>query len=141
MPDFVQNGFVTPEGKRVIEHMESTINVAESADSIDALNSLSGPLKHYYLNVMKAKTLSEGEWLRDYSYAAGTVHQALVEADTDKAEKDALKEADAGIAAELEKVKQLLESVVTDNKALRSELDELKKPAKKGSKKTDDTEE
>lgn len=141
MPDFVQNGFVTPEGKRVIEQLETMLTEAEAAGDIQALNQLSGSTKHYYMHVRKLHDMNEAEWLRDYNYAAGAIYQTLAEADEKQAEQDALKEADAGLAGELEKLKLLLESVVSDNKNLRLEIDELKKPAKKSAKKAVEAEE
>lgn len=82
MPNFVNAGVITAEGKQVIEYMEGKINEA-AKQGADALNGLPGYMKHYHVNVMTLEAYGQAEWLRDFSAAhvAWGEVQALQEAD------------------------------------------------------------
>lgn len=125
MVELVQNGFVTPDGKRVIDEMNRQIEEAEKAQDIEALNKLSGHVKHYYVNVCKMALLSEAEWLRDHSYGAGVVFSALEEAAQEAAEKQEIKDGQNAITEALESLKAQMQAQID---ALKTELAEARKP-------------
>lgn len=108
MPNqFSQYGNVTPEGQRVIQYMEAAAQVAEGQD-IEALNALSGPVKHYYVNVTKLHLMTPARWLEDYTNAAQAIMRNLTEAETAQAAADADKQERAALAESLEEVKAAL---------------------------------
>lgn len=117
MPDFTKHGELTAEGQRVADYMDGVL--AEAGDNIDAINALPGHVKSWYVHVRKMHTATPGGWMESNGYAAGAVHQYLIEQDAAaaaaKAEKQQRESIDNTTA---ETIKSLTDQV----KALNARL-------------------
>lgn len=105
---FQQYGTLTDDGQRVIAYMESACREAEAKDDVEALNALSGPIKHYYVNVFKLKLLPAWHWLEDFGNAAQAILRNITEAEAAQQEAVADKAAVSALAESLEEVKAAL---------------------------------
>ena len=60
-PAFVNiDGSTTEDGRRLIDWIESHFIEADRANDITLINSLSGDIKHYYVNVYKLNKMTGG---------------------------------------------------------------------------------
>lgn len=143
------DGSPSEDGYKYIAWMEAQFTEADQSNDIRLLNSLSGDIQHYYVNVFKMKMMSPEAWLRDYKnstarngyrnyiYAQEQVEaQSQLEATTQKAVEleagmNTLKEA---LAAQKEAYDQQME-------ALRAEMVKLMAGGKKRASKAADVEE
>lgn len=72
-PEFVYNGKLTDEGRKIVEHINTVLDEAESlieGQNMAPLNALSGPYQDYYVNVRKAGLHTPDSWVKDRAYAA-----------------------------------------------------------------------
>ncbi|MFA6044740.1 MAG: hypothetical protein WC718_07135 [Phycisphaerales bacterium] len=146
--EFVQNGAITPEGQKVIARLEAGIAEAlklEEGQNAGALNALSGPYKHYLVNVQqmgKHTGFTPAQWLKDYAYGAQSVYD-LVLAEEKQAAQDKLNEdtvaQQAGLADKIGDLeKRLTEALATIDKqtadmaALQETQTEPDRPKKAG---------
>lgn len=143
-PNFVNvDGTPTEDGRRLIEWIESHFVEADKSNDIAMLNSLSGDIQHYYVNVYKLNKMTGGtsagiapaQWLRDYknSFAmsswrnwkfteAAAVKESQLEATTAKTA-----ELEAGLNEFKEAVLGQIAKLQEDNAALQKKLDAAKK--------------
>jgi cell shape-determining protein MreC len=126
---------------RIIRYLDGLCAEADREASPESVNGLPGMVKHYYVNVFKARLLTSESWLRDYPGAAAAAWRNLTEADDSEAQRRTLNETRAGqtrLAAELAALKESLADQVAELEQelgqLRQENDRLK--GKRGAKKT-----
>jgi predicted RNA-binding Zn ribbon-like protein len=110
---FVLNNTVTDSGKQVIAYMNEAIENAEQDANPTAVNSLPGMVKHYYVNVVKAKTMTESSWLRDHVNAASAVWDTIVSLKEAEEQKQAIAETAAGQTKLTEQLTTLQEALNT----------------------------
>ena len=125
MVDFVRYGEITAEGARVIAYMKAQLKEAEAAGGVEAINALSGAIKHFYANCLQLKSFSEAEWLTSYGNSAGAMFVYLTEA-------EAQQEAAAKEAAERTRISESLDEVkaaLAVALARIAELETAEKPA------------
>src|SRR5215470_13987985 len=111
---------------RIIGYLDGLCAEADREASPEAVNGLPGMVKHYYVNVFKARLLTPDSWLRDYPGAAAAVWRDLAEADDVESQRRTLAGAVAGqnrIAAELAALKESLADQVAQ---LEQELEQLR---------------
>lgn len=106
--EFVQYGTVTPAGQEVIEHINATLTAAEATNDVDAINSLAGHIKHYYVNVMKLRALSPAQFLESYPNAARSIAGYLRDVRESAAARQAEIEERTRLSESLEEVKAAL---------------------------------
>lgn len=147
-PAFVNiDGSTTEDGRKLINWIEAHFVEADRANDVGLINSLSGDLKHYYVNVYKMNKMTGGEsgglsasqWLSDYrnSIAMGawrnyqyTLDQAVkesqLEATTAKTEELAtgLNELKEALMGQMSKLQE-------ENAALRADLDKIRGKSKR----------
>jgi len=123
---FVQNGVITPDGQKVIGRLEAGIAEAmklEEGQNAGALNAISGPFKHYLVNVKQMGPhtgFTPAQWLKDYGYGAQSIYD-LVLAEEKQAAQDKLNEdtvaQQAGLADKIGDLeKRLTEALATIDK-------------------------
>ena len=138
-PVFVDNGAITPDGKRLVEFVVAQFEEADRENNVAALNNLSGPIAEYYVNVHKLGSLTPEKWLKDMSHSARNAYDIMqyVEAQALKESAAAQATADtanavSGLEAELTKLKESIAEQVAkleqENVALRQELEALHNP-------------
>jgi len=111
---------------RIITYLDGLCAEADQHGSPEVVNGLPGMVKHYYVNVFKARLLTPESWLRDYPGAAAAVWRNLSEAESAEAHQRALAETRAGqshLAAELAALKESLADQVAQ---LEQELEQLR---------------
>ena len=137
------DGSPTEDGRKLIAWIESQFAEADATNDIALINSLSGDIKHYYVNVYKLNKmsgssgagLSAEKWLsdyrnsiamnawRNYSYVQEqVVKQNQLEATTAKTEELA-----AGLNDFKEALAEQMAKLAADNAALHAELAKLHK--------------
>jgi hypothetical protein len=93
VPDFIQNGELTPAGLAVKTRIEMQIAAAqrlvEDKKDIGYINGLAGHLKHYYVNVASLRSITPALWLKEQTYAASVVW-GEIEAERQLAEEAAV---------------------------------------------------
>src|SRR5262245_62859025 len=118
---------------RIIRYLDGLCAEADREASPEAVNGLPGMVKHYYVNVYKARLLTPDAWVRDYPGAAAAAWRNLTEADDSEAQRRTLADTLAGqtrLVAELAALKESLAEQVAELEAeleqLRQENDRLK---------------
>lgn len=151
-PTFVNlDGSPTEDGRRLLAWIESQFEEADKTNDIALINSLSGDIKHYYVNVYKLNKLTGGvsggltpeKWLSDYRNSIAmnawrnflfteqrAEQKSQLEATTAKTDalEAGLKEFKEALLGEMEKLRE-------DNTTLRADLEKLRG---KGKRKTDE---
>lgn len=123
--DFLKPDGQTPtdEGARVIQWVKELLAEAEKDKVPDKINALPGMVKHFYINVVKLKALTEAQWLRDYPNSATAALELLTEAESAKneaeAEAQARNERDQKIDDQLKKLTEELDKANKQIKALQ----------------------
>lgn len=107
--EFVQYGVVTPAGQEVIEHINSTLAAAEATNDVDAINSLAGHIKHYYVNVTKLRAITPAQFLESYPNAARSIAGYLRDVRESAAAKQAEIEERTRLSESLDEVKAALD--------------------------------
>jgi hypothetical protein len=141
-PKFLNyDGSLSDDGRALVTFIESQFLAADKNNDIAALNSLSGMIGHYYVNVHKLHTMTPAQWVKDYPNGAMGAWSAkqFVESKQQEAQQIAENtEKTSTIEAELLKLKEALTEQSAqweqERTALREEIDALKagkKPAKK----------
>lgn len=131
--DFVQLGQITPAGQDVLEymqrHIDESVQLYESSSDLNHINGMTGTLKHYYVNVMTAKTITPQQWLEDYDYGATAMWHNLQDerkaAEKEKAAQDQALKTDT-LAAQLAKLEGQLTEALTAIKAKDQQIAALK---------------
>lgn len=134
MVDFLkQDGTPTTEGAAVLGYIHEQIKAADDPNDKTKMNALSGPIRHFWVNVVAGKTMTESAYLRDYPYAVGAVW-SIVEAErAEKAQEAAQQESQNAFAEEFKKLREQVEAQAKELATLK----EAKKPAKKPAKTED----
>lgn len=135
------DGTMTADGKALIEWLESQFHEADIGNDMMAINSLSGDIKHYYVNVYKLNRMTGGnggltpeKWLYDYRNSiamnAWRNYQFTVEQTIKKNQLEATTEKTAELERGLTELKEAMSTQVAklneENAALKSQLDDLK---------------
>lgn len=140
------DGFPTEDGYKLIAWMEAQFTEADKSNDVALINSMSGDVQHYYVNVAKLKTLTPEAWLRDYRNSiARSAYRNYVytqEMAQREAQEQSQLESTTRKAAELEAGMNSLQEALAAQKsayeqemaALREELDRLMYKGKKRAK-------
>lgn len=147
-PTFVNlDGSTTEDGRRLIDWIESQFVEADRSNDIALINSLSGDIKHYYVNVYKMNKMTGGDsggmtpakWLSDYRNSIAmnawrnfeytqqqVVRQSQLEATTAKTEELA-----SGLNELKEALLEQMGKLQEENAKLRADLDKLTPKSKR----------
>lgn len=142
MADLINNGALTPDGKKLIAYIEAQIAPALADKNPAVFNTMSGALKFYAVNVALAKTLTPEGFVESYPNSAASLFE-LVEALAQKETVEQVQTTTEQVAAEVKSMseqfaelqqqfaeqKAKLEAQEAELKSLR----EAKKPDKKKS--------
>jgi hypothetical protein len=146
-PSFVNiDGSTTEDGRRLIDWIESQFVEADRNNDVALINSLSGEIKHYYVNVYKlnkmtggdSNGLTPGKWLSDYRNSIAmnawrnfqyTEEQAVRESQLDQTTAKT-EELAKGLNDLQESLAEQFKKLAEDNATLRAELDKLRKGKK-----------
>lgn len=151
------DGTMTEDGRALIEWMEAQFIEADRANDVTLINSLSGDIKHYYVNVYKMNKMTGGQsaltpevYLRDYKNSFVMSNWRNFQYTRQQAEqKDKLAEATQRtekLEAQLKLLQENLEAKMTELNARSEALEEaikeagVKKP-RKAVKVTEDSDE
>lgn len=152
MVEFLDHrGALSTDGKQLQEWIVAQFQEADKASNLEQLNSLSGPIAHYYVNVFKTKFITPERWFKECESFARNAwdikvyveEKALKEAQTAATANEANTKADT-IADELRKFKESVAEQVAElekaNADLQAKLDAAL-AAKAGRKAKPETEE
>lgn len=119
MPELVQrNGELTPEGARVVAWIEAQFKEADATNDTGRLNSMSGYLSYYYVNVHKLHALTPAQWLGEH------LHSGAAAAYRDMLYFEEVARKDAEQQAVVEAAREVTEGIAGQIDALRHALDE-----------------
>jgi len=125
MPDFVQYGQLTPEGQKVVDHIEGVIDEALAAcdgQNITPLNEMAGVYQEFYAMVKSTGAVKLEDWVKSRSYPTGQIWGRIVEAEK-QAERAEKAEAQQGQLDErLAKLEEQLAAVLQENAALKAQV-------------------
>lgn len=147
-PTFINlDGSSTEDGRKLIEWIESHFIEADKANDIALINSLSGDIKHYYVNVFKLNKMTGGDsggltpakWLSDYRNSIAMnawrnfqftqqqeVRQSQLEATTQKTQ-----ELETGLGELKEALLTQMNKMQEENEKLKAEMERLRKGKRK----------
>lgn len=126
MIEFVKNGALTAEGKKLVEHIEAQIKPALDDKNPSIFNSMSGALKHYGVNVSIGGMMTPERWLEDYQRSAEVIYEGLLLAEQQAETTDTAKQAADGVKSLSEQFAELQKQVADQGKKLVEQEAELK---------------
>ena len=155
------DGTMTPDGEKVIQHVESVVRPLHEARDVNGLNNLGGSYKHYYQYVFTmqesigAGGMTPTQWLRDVPTAAMNIwydiqhleeqekQRGQTESNTKQTTKlgeqlEALREE---LNAKIEEQKQDITNLKRANTNLKKKLSETESAEQDDEPEADDTEE
>lgn len=153
-PSFVNaDKTLSKDGARLVEWLDAQCSYAESlplAESVNHMNTVSGPIRQYYINVYKLKSHTSAAWVEDFKsswtrdcYAIMTqLEEKVAQAQTVSETASKADKVEGELAKLSETLTARFEALEAENKALRAEVDaQKKKPGKKDeAKDADETE-
>jgi len=139
MPDLVATtGELTPDGRRLIDWIEAQFKEADATNDLARLNSLSGYLAYYYVNVHKLNAMTPARWLQEHQHSGAAAAWRDMQYLEETAKKQAVIEAAAGktneLAARIDALQKALDEALAKIAALEAKPEPSVEaaPARKG---------
>lgn len=116
-PEFIKNGLLTDEGKKLVAHMESLYAQVMESKAVDAYNGQPGHVKHYFANVLQLKSLSPERWIESYVNMSSAAWRDIEITEAATAQAETIKEADARVTELETKFNALAETLKAEMEA------------------------